>query len=135
MDSLDGELHAEQPALLPLEVDGATVAISGVVDLVAVSDERVTLVDYKTDRSRRAAEEYRKQVSVYYHVVAAAFPGRESRGPAVLHVHQGRPSRSSRYRRRPWAGYCGSSEPRGEREFEGGRIATPSAGRPFTGRD
>jgi len=74
---LDGTLHAEQDVVLPLDVDGETVAISGVVDLVAVTDDRVRVVDFKTDQSRRAAAEYRKQLSVYWHVLAAEFPDRD----------------------------------------------------------
>ena len=77
IDSLDGELFVEQEAVLPLDVDGETVAISGVVDLVCVGEDRVEVIDFKTDRDRRAAEEYRKQLSVYWHVLDAVYPERE----------------------------------------------------------
>jgi ATP-dependent exoDNAse (exonuclease V) beta subunit len=88
IDGLENEPVMEQPAVLPLEVDGETVALNGLVDLVCVGPERVLVVDYKTDRSRRAADEYRKQVSVYYHVVAAAFPDREV-DVQLFYTHQG----------------------------------------------
>ncbi|HKJ57962.1 MAG TPA: 3'-5' exonuclease, partial [Halobacteriales archaeon] len=77
IDSLDGQLHVETEAILPLEVGGERVAISGVVDLVGVSDEHVEIYDFKTDRDRRAKEEYRKQLSVYWHVLDAAYPERD----------------------------------------------------------
>ncbi len=77
VDGLDGTLVVEEPARLPLDVDGERVTVSGVVDLVHVTADRAAIVDYKTDRSRRAQAEYRKQLSVYYHVVSSAFDGRE----------------------------------------------------------
>jgi ATP-dependent exoDNAse (exonuclease V) beta subunit len=74
---LAGDLHIEQGAVLPLSVGGGTVAISGVVDLVAVTDARVQVIDFKTDRSRRAEAEYRKQLSVYWHVLAETYPDKD----------------------------------------------------------
>jgi len=78
LDGLDGDLYVEQPAVLPLEVDGERVSISGLVDLVHVTSDRIEIVDYKTDLSRRAEEEYRKQLSVYYHVLTDRFPDRRT---------------------------------------------------------
>jgi len=69
--SLDGDLLVEAEAYLPLTVDGERVTVSGVVDLVHVTDDRVEIVDYKTDRGRHGQLESRKQLSVYYHVVSA----------------------------------------------------------------
>jgi superfamily I DNA/RNA helicase len=77
IDGLTGELFAEEDAVLPLEVDGERVAITGVVDLVHVTDDRVEIIDYKTDGSRRAQDEYRKQLSVYHHVLSSVYPDRE----------------------------------------------------------
>ncbi|WP_144902206.1 UvrD-helicase domain-containing protein [Halobellus captivus] len=77
VDGLDGELFVEEWARLPLEVDGERVTISGIVDLVHVTPDRVEIVDYKTDLSRRAEEEYRKQLSVYYHVLASEYKDRK----------------------------------------------------------
>ncbi|WP_256392854.1 UvrD-helicase domain-containing protein [Natronoarchaeum rubrum] len=76
LDSLDGKLLIEEEAYLPLTVDGEQVTISGIVDLVHVTSDKVELVDYKTDRGRHAEDEYRKQLSVYYHVVTAQYPER-----------------------------------------------------------
>ncbi|MFB6114586.1 MAG: UvrD-helicase domain-containing protein, partial [Halodesulfurarchaeum sp.] len=76
IDDLDGETFVEEPARLPMEVDGHRVTISGVVDLVHVTDSTVEIIDYKTDTSRRAEEEYRKQLSVYYHVLDSVYPER-----------------------------------------------------------
>ena len=59
LDSLEGEIHVEEWAYLPLEVGGERVTISGIVDLVHVVDGRVEVIDYKTDRGRHAESEYR----------------------------------------------------------------------------
>jgi superfamily I DNA/RNA helicase len=77
IDGLDGELLVEQPARLPLEVDGVRVTISGVVDLVHLTNGRVEVIDYKTDATRRGHEEYRKQLSVYYHVLTKVYEDRD----------------------------------------------------------
>jgi hypothetical protein len=76
IDGLDGHRFVEQPARLPLDVGGDRLTVSGVVDLVHVTDDRVEVVDYKTDTTRRGQEEYRKQLSVYYHVLASTYPDR-----------------------------------------------------------
>jgi ATP-dependent helicase/nuclease subunit A len=77
LDSLEGELRVEEPAYLPLTVDGEKVSISGVIDLLCVTPDEVEIIDYKTDRGRHAESEYRKQVSVYYHVIVQCFPDRD----------------------------------------------------------
>jgi len=77
IDGLDGELHVEERVVLPLAVDGEQVTVSGIVDLVHETADRIEIIDYKTDQSRRAESEYQKQLSVYYHVVSECFPGKE----------------------------------------------------------
>jgi ATP-dependent exoDNAse (exonuclease V) beta subunit len=76
IDSLDGTYHVETEAYLPMEVDGETITLSGVVDLVVESATGIEIYDFKTDRGRHAEEEYRKQLSGYYHVLANQFPDR-----------------------------------------------------------
>ncbi|MGM0447766.1 MAG: UvrD-helicase domain-containing protein [Methanobacteriota archaeon] len=69
LDGLSGETHVEEPVTLPIAVDGRRVTVSGIADLVHVTADRVEVIDYKTDATRRAQSEYRKQLSVYYHVL------------------------------------------------------------------
>ncbi len=77
LDSLDGKFRVEEDAYLPLTVDGEQVTISGIVDLVHIRPDTVEIIDFKTDLGRHAEDEYRKQLSVYYHVLAELFPGRD----------------------------------------------------------
>lgn len=77
IDGLEGELYVEEGITLPVTVDGDRYTVSGVADLVHVLGDSAEIVDYKTDQTRRAHDEYRKQASVYYHVVADAFPDKE----------------------------------------------------------
>ena len=74
LDSLPGKFRVEENVYLPVSVDGQQVTISGIVDLLHVTDDWVEIVDYKTDRGRHAEAEYRKQLSVYYHVVRQEYP-------------------------------------------------------------
>jgi len=77
LDGLTGDLLVEEDAYLPLDVDGTRVMISGIIDLVHVRGDRIEVVDYKTDRGRHAEAEYRKQLSVYYHVLRELYPEHE----------------------------------------------------------
>jgi superfamily I DNA/RNA helicase len=77
LDGLSGELYVEEPVTLPVEVDGRRVTVSGIADLVHVTADRVEVIDYKTDATRRARAEYRKQLSVYSHVLDEWFADRE----------------------------------------------------------
>jgi len=76
IDELEGDLHVETSLTLPIEADGDRFTISGVADLVVVSPDSVRVVDFKTDRGRHGDDEYQKQLSVYYHAIAATFPER-----------------------------------------------------------
>ena len=77
LGALPGELYVEEPVTLPIEVDGHRAILSGVVDLVHVTANRVDIIDYKTDSTRNAQSEYRKQLSVYYHVLSEWFAEKE----------------------------------------------------------
>ncbi|QLG63604.1 UvrD-helicase domain-containing protein [Halorarum salinum] len=83
LDSLGGELRPEEEIVLPLEVDGERVVLSGLADLVHVRPGTVEVVDFKTDTTRRAHGEYRKQVSVYHRVLDEWFTDRT----VDAHVH------------------------------------------------
>jgi ATP-dependent exoDNAse (exonuclease V) beta subunit len=79
IDTLDGELFPEHTVLCPLE-GAPRIVLTGIIDLLHVDTDRVDIIDYKTDRERHAHEEYRKQLSVYYHVLTTEYPDREVRG-------------------------------------------------------
>lgn len=79
VDSLEGDLRSEVPVTLPLEIDGSAVTITGTADLLVETADTIHIIDFKTDRSDQAASEYRKQLSVYYHAVAAARPDHDVR--------------------------------------------------------
>ncbi|WP_227739004.1 PD-(D/E)XK nuclease family protein [Halorientalis pallida] len=88
IDSLDGELLVQEEACLPLTVDEERVSISGVVDLVHVVPERVEIIDHETYRTRHTQSEYRKQLSVYYHVLSEWFDDRHVTA-AIFHTAEG----------------------------------------------
>lgn len=76
LDSLDGEFKPEITAILPLNLE-PRVTLVGIIDLLVTTPEQVHIIDYKTDLGRHAESEYRKQLSVYHHVVANEYPNRE----------------------------------------------------------
>jgi len=76
LDSLDGTFTTEITAILPF--DGTPqLTLVGIVDLLVETDESVQIIDYKTDLSRQPESEYRKQLSVYYHVASEWYPNKE----------------------------------------------------------
>jgi ATP-dependent helicase/nuclease subunit A len=78
IDSLAGTLSPEQTVLCPLAGD-PRIILTGIIDLLHVSSDRVDIIDYKTDIERHAHEEYRIQISVYWHVLQEAYPDRDIR--------------------------------------------------------
>ena len=70
---LDGlgakELRAEVECALPLN----DALVRGIIDLLAIFEDRVEIIDYKTDASKLNHEEYKKQLSVYYYAVSDFF--------------------------------------------------------------
>lgn len=90
LDSLDGVLHAEIEAFLPVDREDTEtdVTIVGIVDLLVVTDDMVKIIDFKTDLGRHGEPEYQKQLSVYYHVVSAAYPDRDVT-TEIYYTHDG----------------------------------------------
>ncbi|MDY6788973.1 MAG: ATP-dependent DNA helicase, partial [Candidatus Nanohaloarchaea archaeon] len=70
IDNLEGEKRSEVSVLLPLQTPQRRFTLSGTIDLLHITEDKVQIVDFKTDRDRALEEEYRKQLSVYYHALA-----------------------------------------------------------------
>lgn len=77
LNVIKAEFVAEENAHLPLETSVGPVLIAGIIDLMAITETAVRVVDFKTDRTRSGQVEYRKQLSVYYHVLESVYPDRE----------------------------------------------------------
>lgn len=60
------ELKPEVECALPINNN----LVRGKIDLVAIFEDRVEIIDYKTDVSKLNHEEYKKQLSVYYYAVS-----------------------------------------------------------------
>jgi superfamily I DNA/RNA helicase len=88
IDSLSGDLRAEEDAYLPLDTDAGRVTLYGVIDLLHITPDAVDIIDYKTDRGRHAEAEYCKQLSVYYHVLTALYPDRTVQ-PSIFYTENG----------------------------------------------
>jgi hypothetical protein len=84
LDSLSGEFITEITAILPLN-GPSQITLVGIVDLLVETENRIEIIDYKTDRSRHAEPEYRKQLSVYYHIADEWYPDKDIR-PTVFYT-------------------------------------------------
>ncbi|MFD1641836.1 UvrD-helicase domain-containing protein [Halohasta litorea] len=76
LDSFDGEFKPEITAILPLNTE-PPITLVGIIDLLVITPDQIHIIDYKTDLSRHAEAEYRKQLSVYYHVASETYPDRD----------------------------------------------------------
>ncbi|MEQ8665052.1 MAG: double-strand break repair helicase AddA [Rhodospirillales bacterium] len=81
-DAFGPESLAEVPIAGLVEIEGARRAIAGQVDRLVVTDERVTIIDYKTNRPPPTDETdvpavYIRQMAAYRTALATVYPGRE----------------------------------------------------------
>jgi len=67
------EIKSEVEFILPLEKE----VIRGVIDLLAFYEDRIEIIDYKTDSSQKNIEKYKIQLSVYKEAVGKIYPNRE----------------------------------------------------------
>ena len=73
--------RAEVSVMGTLELDGATRAVSGMIDRLAVSAQEVLIVDYKTSRGvpgdiSQAPAEHVAQLALYRALLQPVYPGR-----------------------------------------------------------
>ncbi|MFB6215194.1 MAG: 3'-5' exonuclease, partial [Candidatus Bipolaricaulia bacterium] len=78
--SLTGKLLPEQEVLIPKYEEDSKYVYHGSIDLVHVLDDRVQVIDFKTDRDRINEPEYRKQLALYAEAVSAEYPNKKVTG-------------------------------------------------------
>lgn len=76
-----GQSEAEVSIMGTIAIGGQDFAISGRIDRLAVLDDRVVIVDYKTNRMTPASAEeapltHRAQMALYRQILAPLYPGR-----------------------------------------------------------
>lgn len=77
IDSLQGELRTEVPIKVPTEEDGRKIVYHGVIDLLHITDDKVEIIDWKTDEEETNKEEYQKQLEIYREGIEEIFGSRE----------------------------------------------------------
>lgn len=80
LTSLEGDLYPEQDVLVPREEGEKKYVYHGSIDLLHVLEDRVEVIDYKTDVDRRLQGEYAKQLELYKEAAAGNFPRKDVRG-------------------------------------------------------
>ena len=78
IDSLDGELQTEVPIKVPVDEEGRKIVYHGVIDLLHITNERVEIIDWKTDLSKANYEEYEKQLEIYQKGVRRIYTEKEA---------------------------------------------------------
>ncbi|MEN0001423.1 MAG: UvrD-helicase domain-containing protein, partial [Pseudomonadota bacterium] len=91
--------EAEVQLMGTVRVNGEERAVSGVIDRIAVTDEKVTIIDYKTGRpppDRKAPDVGVYQLALYGALIGQIYPGRAietlllyTRGPLIIEVGEG----------------------------------------------
>ena len=77
LEDLSGEVMSEVPLTVPVYEDGRKTLYNGVIDLLVVGEEKVKIIDWKTDISRENHEEYVKQVNMYKKGVSEIYSDKE----------------------------------------------------------
>jgi ATP-dependent exoDNAse (exonuclease V) beta subunit (contains helicase and exonuclease domains) len=77
IDSLDGELRAEVPIKIPEDGDDRKTLYSGKIDLLHITNDKVEIIDWKTDRTRANHEQHQKQLDVYRKGIEKIYDGRD----------------------------------------------------------
>lgn len=85
IDSLEGDLRSEVPVKIPMNKEGGKTVYSGKIDLLNVRDEKVKIIDFKTDDSDENSQEYRKQLELYKKAIEQLYPDRTVQA-SLFHV-------------------------------------------------
>lgn len=70
------ELKTETDFLFPKE----NRIIRGTIDLIAIYEDRIEVIDYKTDKNKNNLENYKIQIGIYKEVVKSIFKGKKVNG-------------------------------------------------------
>jgi superfamily I DNA/RNA helicase len=71
------DVRPEVPCRLPVTVAGRRVVVDGKIDLLAVGEDQVTVLDWKTVEAGAGLEAFRDQVGLYGAVAAQLHPEKE----------------------------------------------------------
>ncbi len=88
IDSLEGELLTEMNCLLPLDIENKRILFQGIIDLIHINQNKVQIIDFKTDRDKSSITEYRKQLSIYHMALRGVYPDKEI-GSYVFYTEDG----------------------------------------------
>jgi ATP-dependent exoDNAse (exonuclease V) beta subunit len=77
IDSLEGEIRPEVPITIPVEGGDRKILYSGKIDLLHITENRVEIIDWKTDLTRKNHGEYEKQLEIYEKGVKRIFEEKE----------------------------------------------------------
>jgi ATP-dependent exoDNAse (exonuclease V) beta subunit len=77
IDSLDGGLRAEVPIKIPEHGDERKTLYSGKIDLLHITEQKVEIIDWKTDRTRANHQQHQKQLEIYRKGINRIFGSRE----------------------------------------------------------
>ena len=78
IDNLDGELRTEVPIKVPVQEDGRKKVYHGKIDLLHTTDDKVQIIDWKTDLTKENHEEYQKQLKIYEKGIKEIFEDKEA---------------------------------------------------------
>ena len=77
IDSLEGELRPEVPIKIPEEGEDRKILYSGTIDLLHITEDKVEIIDWKTDLTKENHEEYQKQLEIYEKGIAIIYRSKD----------------------------------------------------------
>jgi len=77
LENLVGEKVAEQKIKIPVKENGQKKVYNGVIDLLNIREDKVKIIDWKTDSAKNNRQDYLKQLEIYQEGVEKIFPDKK----------------------------------------------------------
>lgn len=79
IDNLEGDIQAEVPIIMPIQGsdDERKTVYTGVIDLLHITQNKVEIIDWKTDQTKENHKEYTKQIETYKKGIQQIYPDKK----------------------------------------------------------
>ncbi|WGI18085.1 ATP-dependent DNA helicase [Methanonatronarchaeum sp. AMET-Sl] len=74
IDQLKGTKIPEKKCTLPLHIKNTKIILNGKIDLIHKTNNKIEIIDYKTEKSKQTKKQHQTQISLYYHTLKQIYP-------------------------------------------------------------
>ncbi|OUJ18429.1 ATP-dependent exoDNAse beta subunit RecB [Methanonatronarchaeum thermophilum] len=77
IDQLTGTKIPEQKCTHPINIKNQKIILKGKIDLIHKTNNKIEIIDYKTEKSKKTKKPYQTQLSLYYHTLKQIYPNKK----------------------------------------------------------